>query len=257
VLPLETYRRLEGHFTHAEKVLEGVPDSKLAAWPKKVRVLSAGLPVRFPEVHTDILDVVSRALLEDRRFKCTYQRRDGEVRAYDVNPLALVYRDALGVLVCTLNKHDTVITLAPHRIQSAELVASARKPPPGFDLDEYLHAGGTGFLLEKDPVELRALVHHKAVPTIAELPVSADQRLEPYDDGRMLLCARVPSSLELRRWVLGFGDALEVLSPAPLREKLRAIHASLAARYARDPDGAAEPWTDPHALEERGYLWGS
>jgi len=70
VLPHDTFGRLKGHLEHAEKVLVGVPNNKLAAWPNKIRVVSAGLPVAYPEVATEILDVVTTALLEDRRFKC-------------------------------------------------------------------------------------------------------------------------------------------------------------------------------------------
>ena len=257
LLPRDTYQRLEAHLRHAERVLEGLPDSKLAAWPQKVRVLPAGLPVRTPEVRTELLDVVTRALLEDRAFRCTYQRRDGEVRGYDVNPLALVYREALGVLVCTLNKHDDPMTLPLHRFLSAEPIAAARRVPEGFDLDAFLEGGGAGFLLEREPVRLVALLHQRAVPTVAELPIAADQQLSPHDDARWLLTATVPSNLELRRWLLGLGDAVEVLAPPSIRDKLGAIHAALAARYARPTTEPSPAIGEPHVLEERGYVWGS
>lgn len=259
VLPQQTFARLKGHLEHAEKVLDGVPDNKLAAWPKKIRVLGAGLPVTYPKVSTEILDVVTSALLEDRRFKCTYQRRDGEVRDHEVNPLALVYRDALGVLICTLNKHESPVTLAPHRIRTAELVAGARRVPKDFDLDAFMAAGGTGFLLEREPIRLIALVHVKAVPTISELPIDAGQTITPHDENRCLLQATVSNTMELRRWIAGFGDAIEVLSPEPLRAKMRDIFSELAERYARTSgaEATAAKWDAPHAFEERGYLWGA
>lgn len=251
VLPHETYQRLEGHFRQAERVLASVPNSKLAAWPRKVHVTNTGLPITFPTVPAEILDVVTRALLEDRRFHCTYQKRDGVVRDYEVNPLALVYRDALGSLVCTLNKHDSVVNLLPHRIQSAELLPGTRTVPKGFDLDEYVRAGGASFLLEREPVKLVAHVHVKAIPTIAELPIAPDQHFEPLDDHRVRLTATVANTQELHRWLLGFGDALEVLAPDSVRTKLQAMFAQLSARYS----GAPAPWPDPQAFADRGHLW--
>ncbi|MGZ3416865.1 MAG: helix-turn-helix transcriptional regulator [Polyangiales bacterium] len=252
VLPHESYKRLEGHVARAEKVLEGVPLNKLSAWAKKVRVTSAGLPVKFPSIPHEILDVVTRALLEDRRFKCTYQRRDGEMREFEVNPIALVYRDALAHLVCTLNKHeDGVVTLLPHRIKTAELAAGARRVPAKFDVDAFVRAGGTGFLIDPQPLTLVALVHKRAAPTLLELPIDPDQQVERHDEERLRVRASVPNSLELQRWILGFGDAIEVIEPEPLRDRMRKIAESLVARYSH----ASGEWGAPATFSEKGFLW--
>ncbi len=261
VLPPETADRLRGHVQRADLVLKSVPNNKLAAWPQKVRVTSAGLPVRYPEVPSEILDVMTRALLEDRKFRCTYRNRNNGVKEHDVNPLALVYRDAFAFLVCTLGDMQGVVTLVPHRIVSAKLLSAARRVPPGFDIDAFMAAGGTGFLIDPAPLKLVALVHAKAAPTIEELPVAADQRLEKYDKERFLLEATVPNSLELQRWLLGFGDGIEVLAPSDLRDRMRSIHENLTARYARSSgvtarDGErAAAWAEPEAYQRRGHLW--
>jgi predicted DNA-binding transcriptional regulator YafY len=250
VLPRETYERLQGHVSRAEKVLDNVPNNRLALWPKKVRVTSAGLPVQHPTIRADVLDVMTRALLEDRRFRCTYKRRDGEVSERDVNPIALVYRDAYPILVCTLGKKDGVVTIIPHRIQSAELLSTRREVPASFELDRFLRAGGTGFLIDVEPLDLVALVHVKALPTIEELPIAPDQRIEDHDDTRKILRARVANSLELQRWLFGFGDAIEVLEPTELRERLRRIIENLAARYSRASGEYA--WAEPENYPARG-----
>ncbi len=259
VLPRETYERLQGHVTRAEKVLDNVPNNKLAMWPKKVRVTSAGLPVQHPKIGADVLDVVTRALLEDRKFRCTYKRRDGEVREHEVNPLALVYRDAYPMLVCMLGGKDGIVTIVPHRIQSAELLASPRFVPARFDLDKFLAAGGTGFLIEPEPLKLVALVHVKAVPTIEELPIAPDQTLEDYDENRKILRATVANSLELQRWLFGFGDMIEVLGPEELRSRMRAIVENLASRYARNSgvQERAPAWAEPENYPAKGHTWGS
>jgi predicted DNA-binding transcriptional regulator YafY len=256
VLPPEAVERLSGHIARAEKVLATVPNKKLASWPRKIRITSAGMPARYPTVPAAILDVVARALLEDRRFKCTYQKRAGEVREYEVSPIALVYRDAFPYLVCVLNKHEEgVVTLVPHRIQAASLLPGASQAPKDFDLDEFVRAGGTGFLYGPQPLELAALVHKKAAPTIAELPIADNQSLRRYDDDRLLLEATVPNSVELQTWVLGFGDAVEVLAPEELRERLRAVTENLAGRYARASGVEATAWGTPAVFADGGYLW--
>ncbi len=255
VLPPEALQRLQGHVARAEKILAAVPHKKLARWPQKIRVTSAGMPVRYPSVPAPILDVVTRALLEDRKFQCTYQTRGGEVRDYEVSPIALVYRDAFPYLACVLNKHeDGVVTLVPHRIRSAALLPGARFVPKGFDLDEFVRAGGTGFLLGRDPIRLTALIHKKAALTVMELPIAEQQQLRAHDDERLFFEADVPNSVELQRWLLGFGDAIEVLGPESLRAQLRAVVENLAERYARD-SGEQERWGAPAMFAQAGHLY--
>lgn len=255
VLPPEALHRLQGHVARAEKVLAAVPNKKLASWPQKIRVTSAGMPVRSPRVPAPILDVVTRALLEDRRFRCTYQTRAGDVRDYEVSPIALVYRDAFPYLVCVLNKHEEgVVTLVPQRISSAELMAGARKVPKDFDLDEFVRAGGTGFLVGRDPIRLTALIHRKAALTVMELPIADRQRVRSHDDERVFFEAEVPNSIELQRWILGFGDAIEILGPESLREQLRAVVENLAERYARS-SGVEGRWGAPAMFAQSGHLY--
>ncbi len=265
VLPPDAYERIERKQQQADKVLANLPHSKLAGWPQKVRVTSAGLPVGTPEIAPGVLDVVAQALLQDYGFDCEYRKRGGEVRSYKVNPLALVYRDAIAVLVCTVNGHDNPITLMLHRMLEAKSSARPRRVPKGFDLDRFLSAGGSGFLLSPEPVELVLLVHATAIATVSELPISKAMKIERHDDTRFRVEGTAPNSLELRRWIMGFGDAVEVLAPEDLRAKMAHVAENLAARYARrsgevakggaiakgDDDG----WGAPVVYEEKGYLW--
>ena len=57
-------------------------------------------------------------------------------------------------------------------------------------------------------------------------------------------------------WLLGFGDAVEVLGPAPLRAELAAIATKMAARYAREP-GKGPAGKGSSRPPPKGYLWES
>jgi predicted DNA-binding transcriptional regulator YafY len=62
-------------------------------------------------------------------------------------------------------------------------------------------------------------------------PLSVDQVLTALDDERVLVRATVDNTAELRWWLLGFGDFVEVLAPADLREEFRTRAVAMAARY--------------------------
>lgn len=50
-------------------------------------------------------------------------------------------------------------------------------------------------------------------------------------DGREKLTASVKDTLELRRWLLGFGDEVEVVAPEGLREEFVQIAQDMLRRY--------------------------
>lgn len=50
-------------------------------------------------------------------------------------------------------------------------------------------------------------------------------------EAHVTLAATVPDRCALRRWLLGFGAAIEVLGPEPLRAEFRAKARDLAERY--------------------------
>jgi predicted DNA-binding transcriptional regulator YafY len=52
-------------------------------------------------------------------------------------------------------------------------------------------------------------------------------------DGRIQLTATVQETLQLRWWLQGFGDAVEVLKPLHLRKQIAENVQHLAARYAK------------------------
>jgi len=56
-----------------------------------------------------------------------------------------------------------------------------------------------------------------------ECPLSADQTVTEGKNDDILIAATVPDSLELRWWLLSFGDDAEVLEPPKLRDWYREV----------------------------------
>jgi predicted DNA-binding transcriptional regulator YafY len=64
-----------------------------------------------------------------------------------------------------------------------------------------------------------------------DTPLSVDQQIIGLPDGRMEVRATVTDSLQLRWWLLGFADGVEVVEPARLRDQLATKLRQAAARY--------------------------
>ncbi|MEA3643335.1 MAG: WYL domain-containing protein, partial [Lamprobacter sp.] len=107
----------------------------------------------------------------------------------------------------------------------------------GFDLDQSIAEGkvdfGQGRLID---LELR--VRGYLVSLLSVCPLSPDQQLEDEPETsafRLRVSARLPSTGQLLRWLLGAGDNLEVIAPVELRHVMRAQSDKVAALY-RLPD---------------------
>jgi len=67
---------------------------------------------------------------------------------------------------------------------------------------------------------------------LTERKLSEDHELKKSADGRYHLTATVPDTLELRWWLLGFGEGVEVLAPNALRKEFKAMTTSMAQMYS-------------------------
>ncbi len=233
LLPRTTFAALTPHVRRAEQVLGALPENLLAGWPEKVRVLPRGVPVTPPDVRSEVLNAVYRGLLEDRCLRVTYTRRGAnQSKTYEVHPLGLVFRDAIVYLVVWREGEEGPVQLVLHRMQAAEVLETPRRTPDAFDLDAYIRSGAFGMLLGDAPLALRVKFRRVVTHRLAEAPVGKDQRLVDLPDDDVMLEVTLPDTIELRTWLLGFGDLAEVVSPPELRDELREVTALMAACYA-------------------------
>ena len=76
---------------------------------------------------------------------------------------------------------------------------------------------------------------------VTESRLSSDHRATTQADGRVLVEATVPDTADLRWWLLGFGSAVEVLTPASLRTEFRDHARAMQAMYDAPDDRGGQP----------------
>lgn len=232
VLPSSTMGQLEGHFRQAEQCIKATADrAALLRWRDKVRLVQPTQPLQAPAIDTDVLASLQQALLLDRQCQVSYRKRGAEVdESYLVNPLGLVQRGQLIYLVVTIKTYVDVRLLVLHRVRSAEVSDLPVIRPDGFSLDDYLASGGFGWGAGPAvPVEL--IFNADAVSHLHETPLTSDQVISPLADGRWRVSATLPSTQQLRWWLLAFGDGVEVVAPPELRASIAATARAMAATY--------------------------
>lgn len=218
LLPASLLQTLAPYFRCAENVLSsGDGVKKLANWRKKVAIVPPSQPLIPPNYPEEIIDAVHSALLTEQQLAINYASREkGEAKTYRVHPLGIVQRGAVTYLVATLSDYTDIRLLAVHRIQSAQVLEKPANTPENFDLAQYIDRGAFGFG-ESREIELVVRFCTAAGEHLRETPLSLDQQIETDQPGWMRVQATVPNTAQLRWWLLGFGNQVEVLEPVSLR----------------------------------------
>lgn len=232
LLPASLLVTLAPYFKCAEGVLSsGDGVKKLANWRKKVAIVPPNQPLIPPNYPEEIIEAVHSALLSEQQLEISYTSREQSgSKTYPIHPLGIVQRGAVTYLVATLYDYTDIRLLAVHRIQTAQVLTMPAKTPKKFDLAKYIRDGAFGFE-EKGEIKLVLRFTAPAVEHLLETPLSEDQQIEQEQLGWVHLQATVPDTAQLRWWLMGFGDQVEVLEPLSLRHEFVNMAQSLHGIY--------------------------
>jgi len=232
LLPATLLKSLKPYFKCAEGVLtSGNSVKKLANWRKKVAIVPPNqplIPVNYP---VDIIEAVHFSLLNEQQLEITYvSREQAETKTYPIHPLGLVQRGAVTYLIATLYSFPDIRLLAVHRIKVAKVLEQPAISPPNFNLAKYINLGAFGFA-ESGLIKLDVRFTTAAAEHLLETPLSLNQQIAPDKAGWVRLQATVPDTAQLRWWLMGFGNGVEVLEPVSLRQEFAQIAQSLCGIY--------------------------
>lgn len=233
LLPQATLELLQPYFHRARDVLNEQSDSLLRKWPDKVAVIERGPVLQKPDINPDVQRVVYQALLEEKPIKATYRPRGAEQsKDYLMHPLGIVSRVGVIYLICTLWDYDDVKQFALHRFTHAEMIDGSINIQKTFSLTHYIEQDQQfAYKIEEKSIQLKVLFEASTAAHLSETPLTSNQTLTPQNDGRVLLEAEVMRTLELRWWLLGFGDDVEVIKPKSMRETFKNIASQLSNIY--------------------------
>jgi len=233
------------HADHADEFTASAYEKLAAILPEPIRdtltEAASGLarkPAdgRFTRVLRDLVT----AWAERRKVRITYTMERTFERV--VWPLFLE-PSPLGhgiYLLAWDQKRSAVRSYRLERMSGAVLLDETFVPPAGFDAGTHL-GQAWGIWGPGDPVEVELLFAPSVARRVEETIWHPSQVAEQLPDGRVRLKLRVSSWLELRHWVLGWGETVEVVGPAELRSSIRNAVASLAHIYGTAPAPVRRP----------------
>ena len=219
LMPTNMLTQLEPYFAAADKSLNEVAHaSQLSKWQEKIAVAFPGQPLLAPNINSEILIKLESALLEERQIEIEYcSRQDKSASPYTVHPLGIVLRGQVSYLVCTMFGYQDIRMLAIHRISRAEMLNEKSHRPDKFSLQEYASSSVFGFN-NNGLINLTLKFTQDAGQHLYETPLNSSQAIEETKEGEVLVRAKTADNAQLRWWILGFGDQVEVIEPLSLRQ---------------------------------------
>ena len=186
------------------------------------------------EPFTRSFSTVARAWAEGRVVEIDYLPGEGTRRVTRVRPYFLEPDAALRsvYLIGFDEGADAMRTFKVERIRAATLLTDRYEIPDDFDPDRWLaHSWGI-WSSDTTPTEVVRLRFDASVAhRVREAVWHRSQELVELADGGVELTVTVAGIVEIRPWVLSWGDAVEVLAPEALRDSVAVAVRAAAERY--------------------------
>lgn len=213
------------------KLLEMLPDEI----SRKLHVLedsfSDGSP-RMSEELDRILSAINEAVIDRKTLAITYYTfsRD-ETGDRKVDPYGVIFRGNSWYMIGHCHMRGEPRTFRVNRIKEIVVTGDIFEYPADFSIGEYVAQSWAVFRGEETEVEIEFSA--KLAPLIEEHQWRPDQRIEKHKDGGITFYSSVRGELEIRRWVMSWGEGVRVIRPVSLRREI-AAHSEALARAHRD-----------------------
>jgi predicted DNA-binding transcriptional regulator YafY len=131
------------------------------------------------------------------------------------------------------HRAGAIRTFKVERIENIQILEDTYTIPPDFDAIDYL-SSSWGIIIDGEVETIRLRFSPRVARIIAETVWHPSQVLEPQDNGALIMILKVTNTIDLRAWILGWGEEVEVLEPAELRKGIVKTAQALLSAYARE-----------------------
>ncbi|HEY7590627.1 MAG TPA: WYL domain-containing protein [Candidatus Limnocylindrales bacterium] len=159
------------------------------------------------------------------------ERRRATVRPYLIEPSLQTH--AL-YLIGWDETRGAVRTFKIERIRDVALLPRTFEPPTGGAIEGTFRRAWD-IIADQAEVEVVLRFAPSVALRVRETNWHPGQSVEEGRDGSLVWRARVAGTIEIRLWILSWGDEVEVLEPADLRADVAATHRRALARYEGPP----------------------
>ena len=212
-----------------EALAESEPNSARAGFGELVESWTCGS--KTYRAYEKFIALLIEAILRKKRCRVTYRKPSGsEAKTYEFDPYRLLFVGGGLYVIGRVPTHAvSTATLAIDRLQSVVHSEIEFQVDPKFNSQKCRQdAFGVSW---EDPLEVVLRFRADHAPYVRERLWHPSQEIKELPGGRLQLSFRAGGPFEIRRWILGWGDAVEVISPETLRLEIGRLLDSALSTY--------------------------
>lgn len=215
-----------------ERIMSCLPTERQRSVDRLRDVVDIRVARRPHDVCADTFECVSDAIKERRSLLVHYYTKTTEtLKERKLDPYVVTFRGKAWYLVAFCHLRNSVQVFRLDRIRRLELLDEIYDMPANFSANAYFE--GSWLLEQGDPVKVRLKFYLEAARWVRESSYHPSERLEEQPDGSLIYEVTVNGAREISKWILGYGQEVEVLEPAWLRSDIAKQCAGMMARYDR------------------------
>jgi proteasome accessory factor B len=181
-------------------------------------------------MHESHIGVLIEAILRKRRCSVTYRKPSGpEAKTYDFDAYRFLFVGGRLYVIGRVPRHTGTATLAIDRLSAVVLSQTEFLVDPAFDPHKCRQdAFGVS---AQDPIDIVLRFKAEQASYVRERLWHPSQKIIDLPNGEIQLAFRAGGPFEIKRFILGWGDAVEVISPEPLRLEIGHLLTSASFAY--------------------------
>lgn len=175
---------------------------------------------------------IEKAISSLSTISMEYESINSGVSQRKVDPYFIIFRGRAFYFVGYCHMKKDYRTFRINRIIDISLTKEHFVKKDDISPETYFE--GSWSVYSGEPIEVEAIFKGNSARVIKTTSYNKDEKVEPIDDETVRYTVTVNGLEEIQRWLLGFGDEVEVVSPVELKENLYRVGYYLKNRYSPD-----------------------
>jgi predicted DNA-binding transcriptional regulator YafY len=223
------HARLSSIFDKLQQSLPGKVDADPSWLEERILIFPESATTIKPEVW----ETIAAAVRQSKQVRITY-RTPGAPRTVTrvIEPYYLVSYRGEWYANGHCHRRESIRTFALSRIHTAETLPQTFIMPPEYDA-ETMFGDRFGIYWQEEKETVRIQFNATVAHFIRERQWHPLQRIEKQPDGSIILEFSTNHISEVKSWVLSWGAAARILSPAPLAKDIAKELKQAAASYVK------------------------
>lgn len=169
------------------------------------------------------LDVITTSMRENRQISIDYEDFFGNtVQGLKINPYFIRLFKRRWYVLAFVPQEKVIHRFGLDRIQRIETLETKFKYPKSFSPEGYFQ-DFYGVFHDADPLTIRLKAYKEKPNYLRSLPLHQSQRVVESNNDYAIFEYKVAPTYDFIQEILSHGNQLEVLSPEPFRQQIKAI----------------------------------